>query len=170
MSLRSNFQVFETQARHASDLVHWVEGSGPVFDDARPLAHALANTLEINLIDAPLKIDPENILLVDRTPSDLSLTHKPGVTVLWRLNASDDKTLISVHTKNNSANARTRPLEAAYRVSGTVSDKQKRINPREFNLVDVGNFIDVSDPSAKGHEVKLYRSPMGTQMGSLGGL
>jgi len=170
VSLRSNFQVFETQARHASDLVHWVEGSGPVFEDARPLAHALANSLEISLIDAPLKIDPENILLADRTPSDLSLTHKPGVTVLWRLNAGNDKTLIGVYSKTDSADARTRPLEATYKVSGTIVDKQKRVNPREFNLVDVGNFIDVSDPAAKGHEVKLYRSPLGTQMGSLGGL
>jgi len=170
MSLRHNFQVFETQARYASDLVHWVEGSGPVFDQPRPLAHALENTLEINLLDAPLKIDPESILLTDRTPSDLTLTHKTGVMILWRLNANDSKTLISAHAKNSSADARTRPLETAYKVSGTISDQQKRVNPREFNLVDVGNFIDVSDPLAKGHEVKLYRSPMGTQMGSLGGV
>lgn len=170
MSLQSNFSIFETQARHASDLIHWVEGSGPLLQESRPLANALNNTLEINLLDAPLKLATENILLSDRTPSDLSLTHKPGISILWRLNAQGEHTLISVHDKSNTSDANNRPVEDAYKVSGTIADRHKRINPREFNLVDVGNFIDVSDPDAKGYEVKLYRSPSGTQMGSLGGL
>lgn len=170
MSLLSNFSVFETQARHASDLIHWVEGSGPILEDARPLANALTHTLDIQLITAPLKLNAESILPADRTPSDLVLTHKPGVTVLWKSRAQNDERLISVHDKDNTADAYVRPVEDAYKVSGTIVDKQKRINPREFNLSDVGNFIDVSDPAAKGHEVKLYRSPLGTQMGSLGGL
>lgn len=170
MSLISNFSVFETLARHASDIIHWVEGSGPVLQDARPISNAVNRDLDIKLITAPLKLDTENVLLSDRTPTDLSLTHKPGVTVLWRINASDGKTLTSIHSGADFENALNRPVEDTYKVSGTIADKQSRLNPREFNLVEAGNFIDISDPAAHGHQVKLYRSPKGTQMGSLGGL
>lgn len=170
MSTSFNINIYETLVRHASDLVHWIEGSGPVLQESRPLAGGFSEHLEFTLIDAPLKLDPESVLVADRTPSDLSFTHKPGTTVLWRLRAKDNETLTNVQKKTDSADLLKRPVEDGYKVSGTVSDKQRRINPREFNLVDVGNFIDVSDPAARGHEVKLYRSPLGTQMGSLGGL
>lgn len=172
MTSPNRLQTFETLARHASDLVHWVEGSGPVLDDSRPLDSAVRDTLDVTFIDAPLKLEPENILPADRTPKDLSVTHKPGLMVLWRLNAKDGRAMMGVQGVNESEvqHPISRPVEDAYKASATISDRANRLNPREVNLSDLGNFIDVKDPLAKGHEVKLYRSPLGTKMGSLGGL
>lgn len=170
MSSSFSTNIYETLARHASDLVHWVEGSGPVLADSRPLGGNLSDDLQIALLDTALKNDPDTASAADRTPSDLTLTHKPSLMVLWRIRARDDSTLGSVQGGSDPASVIERPLEDSYKVSGTVVDKRNRINPREFNLADVGNFIDVSDADAKGHEVKLYRSPLGTRLGSLGGL
>jgi len=165
-----NLNVYETQVKHASDLVHWVEGSGPELEASRPVAGSLSKNLDIKLIEAPLKFDAQTVPLADRTPSDLTVTHKSGVMILWRFRASGDLKLRRVLDKSDSVDGLVRPLEDAYKVSGVISDRLRQFNPREFNLLDVGNFIDVADPTAKGHEVKLYRSPQGTQMGSLGGL
>jgi len=166
----AKFNVYETQVKHASDLVHWVEGSGPELEASRPIAGGLSENLDINLIDAPLKLDEQVVLPAERTPSDLSVTHKSGAMILWRLSASGDLKLRRVLDKSDSADGLIRPLEDTYSVSGVISDRLRQFNPREFNLLDVGNFIDVADPTATGHEVKLYRSPLGTQVGSLGGL
>ncbi len=170
MSVNGAQKSSEVYVRHASDLVHWVEGSGPVLNELRPLASDANSELKITLIEAPKKMLPDDIQLQDRTPSDLKLTHKPGLSILWRLNAGNGQVLNQLKEKNDSDLLIQRPLENSYRVNGTISDSLKKINPREFNLSDVGNFIDVSDASAKGHEVKIYRSPSGTKMGSIGGL
>ncbi len=170
MSFPYEINRFETLAQHASDLVHWVEGSGPILQQSRVIANGFANSLNISLIDAPSKLEQENILAVDRTPSDLSLTHKPGVTVLWRRTAANNLSMKNVQGKSDAETLLNRPIEESYRVSGFIFDKQFHINPREFHLTNVGNFVDVKDASAKGHEVKLYRSVLGSKMGSLGGL
>lgn len=158
----------ETLVQYASDLIHWVEGSGPISQQSRPMTGGIENNLKVELITAPLKLDSDNIAIADRTPSDLFITNKPGLTVLWRLDAANNQTLSYV--QNSSDSVLSRPIEEPYKVTGIISDKQNRINPREFHLTHAGNFIDVNDPLAKGHEIKLYRSVLGSKMGSLGGL
>lgn len=164
------FNHYETLAQHASDLIHWVEGSGPLLQEPRPITGGIGNNLDIKLIKAPLKLSQADVVLADRTPSDLSLIHKPGLTVLWRLKAANNQTLNNIQGKSDPSNLLNRPEENSYKVSGTIADKHNRINPREFHLTQVGNFIDVNDPLAKGHEIKLYRSVHGSKMGSLGGV
>jgi len=170
MSFPSEINRFETLVQHASDLVHWVEGSGPIQEQSRVIASEFSKSLNVTLIDAPSKLEKEAILSADRTPSDLSLTHKPGVTILWRRKAANNQSLNNVQGKDDAETLLNRPLEDSYKVSGVIFDKQFRVNPREFHLTNVGNFIDVKDALAKGHEVKLYRSVLGTKMGSLGGI
>ena len=84
--MSANNITYETLAQHASDLIHWIEGSGSVLQESRPLTSGIGNNLDIKLISAPLKLDPANILLADRTPSDLSLTHKPVYS--WKVSIS----------------------------------------------------------------------------------
>jgi len=166
----SKKNIYESLVQHASDLIHWVEGSGAMLDDARPLTAGLSNELNTRLIDHPSKLTPQNVSDEDRTPQDLKLSHKPGLAVLWRLRAKNGLTLSALRKKTDPVEILDRPQEDPYKVSGLVFHEQQQINPREFNLNEVGNFIDVSDSAAKGFEVKLYRSPRGTTMGSLGGL
>ena len=168
MSGSMQIQTYEFLTRHASDVVHWVEGSGVVLDHSRPLHVAGGDTLNLQLVHLP---ENENSP-ADWTPKDLTVTHKPGMMILWRRYAQGDRVMVGAREVNENKEdyPLDRPTETAYRFRAKVVDYENRFNPREINLSDVGNYIDVSDESATGHEVKLYRSPKGTRMGSMGGL
>jgi hypothetical protein len=133
--------VLETCLWHGSDWIAWIDRSG----DARPGV--------LPLVDIPLEVK-----LTGRPPRDLSVVHKPGRTLLWRL---QPETLRRTEPGEVDAAGRQRPAVPPYALEGELSDPSGKYLPRRFAL-NVGTAV--------GHSVPVYRAPVNVRYQSAGGL
>lgn len=131
-------RIHETLVRHASDVIRWRDATGR--DDEFRAAD-----------DATLQIQ-----LAEETDAfDVTLTHKPGVSVVWRKRFSEERPMrFTIDQPGRpSEDAIRRPDEVSFVLKGRVSDLNSRFNPRHFELT-LGN-----------HQyplIDLYRTPDAT--------
>lgn len=113
---------------------------------------ASGNAAHRPLVQEPLQLQ------IESKPRDLKLVSAKGRTRLWRSQPSD---LHRVVDGEASEADKAYPTTASFDLSGSIIDPQRRFNPRQFSL-SAGN--------AAGHQVELFRSPMGSRFASAGGL
>lgn len=132
--------IVETLVLHASDFVEWIDASGV---QGVPRRTVPAQGLDIRLTQAP---------------SDLKLIHKTAGTALWR---REPEGLCLVIDGEAMPADLVPPEEAVFAVAGEVRDRAGIFLPRRFAF-DAGKRT--------GHRLRLFRSPLGTRLGSAGGL
>ncbi|MCQ8103724.1 hypothetical protein NP590_06375 [Methylomonas sp. SURF-2] len=128
----------ETLIRQSSDVIRWLDGTG-----REGRQNPVLNALQIDL--------DENLAV-----KGISLSHKPGVSVIWRAQLPDSEQLQRTEQPGRAAETQmARPAETPYQLKGTVSDPAGQFNPRTF-ITDCGNN---SYP-----QIALYRSVVGTRL------
>lgn len=131
-------RVKETLIRQASDVICWLDATGREGQSAPVLNNLLVELDQ----DLPVK--------------GLSLLHKPGCSIIWRSQLSDNQQLQrSIDSGRATEEQKQRPLEVSYLLKGTVSDPSGTFNPRVFQK----NCGNNSYP-----QIALYRSPDGTRL------
>jgi len=106
----TRFKVLETNILHASDVIHWLDGTSAE-EEAR-----------MSRLDRPVALQ------LSQRPPDLHFVHGPGKTAFWR---RPDDEIIDGEASDDD---KRRPDAATFVVAGEVFDPSTRFNPRRFSL------------------------------------
>lgn len=128
----------ETLIRQGSDVIRWLDGTG--------------REGQQNPVSSPLQVDLDDNLAV----KGISLSHKPGVSVIWRTQLPDLEQLQRTAEPGRATDAQmARPTETPYQLKGRVRDPAGLFNPRTF-VTQCGNN--------RYPQIALYRSVVGTRL------
>ena len=141
--------ILETVIVHGSDFIEWLDASGNAGGTVRRIAPA---RLRIELTKAP---------------RNLRIAHKPRATALLRTTdtplppAKEPVRLALVVPGEATPAQRVPPAQNPYLIEGIVRDPAGEFLPRRFSL---------NGGTAAGHQIRLFRSPLGSRYGSAGGV
>lgn len=133
----TELKVLETIIIHASDVIYWVDGT------------TASNEEVMERLSRPVAVQ------LTARPSDLQMLHGNGKTAFWR--RSDGLIVDGLADEADKAFPPTVP----YTLAGSVSDPERRYNPRLFSI---------TAGAAAGHRIVLYPSPLGARFSKAGGL
>lgn len=137
----SVIQVLETHIQHVSDIIYWLDGTSSQTTDSM---HRVPHSLRCELSSAP---------------GDLQLRQAPGKTALWRRSSA------SFVAGQAPEEERSFTPASSFALAGTVYDPQGIFNPQIFSIVAGGTV-----PPVAGHQITLFRTPLGTRFGKGGGI